>query len=71
MWEVFNITLFLTKPVLEGKRTYLTKKTFHSFLNHRPIITQNRKNSVFFEIYGEFKVAEKAMPFAIMHFETE
>ena len=38
-WEVFNITLLLTKPMLDGKRTYLTKKTFHAYLNHRPIIT--------------------------------
>jgi hypothetical protein len=70
-WESFDVTVILTKPILDGKKTYLTKRTCHSFLNMRPVDIQARIKSVFFELYGEFKVAEKSMPFVLMHMETE
>ena len=69
-WEEFKVTLIVVKPVLGGKKTYLTKRTCHCFLNGRPAEIQSRIKSVFFEIYSEFKVASKAMPFVIMHLET-
>jgi hypothetical protein len=69
-WETFKITIIMTKAVLNGKKTYLTKRTCHSFINDRPCELQTRIKTVFFELYGEFKVAQKAMPFVILHFET-
>lgn len=39
-------------------------------MNARPVEIQTRIKSVFFELYSEYKVAEKSMPFVIMHFET-
>jgi len=70
-WETFRVTVILTKAVLDGKKTYLTKRTCHTFINGRPCDIQTRVKTVFFEIYGEFKVADKAMPFVILHFETD
>ena len=69
-WDTFKITIILTKAVLHGKKTYLTKRTCHAFINERPCDIQTRIKTVFFELYGEFKVAQKAMPFVIIHFET-
>ena len=65
------MTLVLTKPQLNGRKTYLTKRTCHSFMNARPVEIQTRIKSVFFELYSEYKVGEKSMPFVIMHFETK
>ena len=36
-WENFKVLLMLTKPIIDGKKTYLTKRTCHSFLNGRPV----------------------------------
>ena len=36
-WENFNILVILTKPLLDGKKTYLTKRTCHTFCNGRPV----------------------------------
>jgi hypothetical protein len=70
-WEEFKVTAIVCKPVLDGKKTYLTKRTCHSFLNGKPVEIQSRIKSVFFEMYAEFKVASKAMPFVIFHLETK
>ena len=69
-WEAFEVTVILTKPLLDGKKSYLTKRTCHTFMNGRPAEIQARIKSVFFEVYGEFKVAMKSMPFVVMHLET-
>ena len=61
----------MTRPILDGRKTYLTKRTCHSFLNGRPVDIQARIKTIFFDIYGEFKVGEKAMPFVLVHLETD
>lgn len=70
-WNDFKITLFFVKPYLDGRKTYLTKRLCHTFLNYRPVIIQNRIISVFFELYGEYRVGLKSMPFVMLHMETD
>lgn len=69
-WEAYKIQMILTKPVIGGRKTYLTKRTCHAFTNDRPCELQTKIKSVFFEIYQEFKVAQRSMPFVIIHFIT-
>ena len=36
-YENFEITIILTKPILDGRKTFLTKRTCHAYLNFRPV----------------------------------
>ena len=70
-WEGYRITMVLTKPRFHGKKTFLTKRTCHIYLNHRPIDVQTKIKTVFFETYQEYKVGKKSMPFSMLHFQTD
>lgn len=49
----------------------LTRKTLHHFLNHKPVDLPMPFKTMFYELYGDFKVNPRCLPFVFLHFLIE
>jgi hypothetical protein len=40
-------------------------------MNYRPVEIPTEIKAVFYDVYGTFRVKDKSLPFAIVHFQTD
>ncbi|CDW73097.1 dna mismatch repair protein [Stylonychia lemnae] len=62
-----KIKTYLTRPGYSKKGEL---KQFHLFLNERPVEGTKRLKGVFQQLYKDFMIPEKTIPFVFVHIET-
>eukprot|EP00347_Sterkiella_histriomuscorum_P000587 403375275 len=67
----FKIIVYLVRPYTNGIQRPLTKKTMHYFFNHKPAEIPAQYKTVFYDLYHEFKVNPRSLPFVFLHFICE
>ena len=60
--------IYLVKPYKDGIQVNLTKKNVHHFFNHKPADIPNSLKTMYYEIYNDFKVNPRSLPFVFLHF---
>ena len=67
--NTIKITTMLTWPH-QGKRTILVYKYLHVFLNGKPCESTKRFKAIFYQLYLDFMIDQKTIPFVLVHIES-
>ncbi|CDW74833.1 mismatch repair endonuclease pms2-like [Stylonychia lemnae] len=68
--NTIKIHTILTKPK-QGKQTILVYKYLHVFLNGRPSECTKRFKAIFYQLYLDFMIDPKTIPFVLIHIEIQ
>lgn len=60
----------LTKPA-RGKRSILSYRYLHTFLNNRPVEPPKTFKSIFYQLYLDFEINNKTIPIVVIHIESQ
>ena len=71
-YKSFTAQVFLTKPQTEAvdRKTYLTRRNFHSTMNKKPCELPVSFKTQFYESYGLWLVASTSIPVVIINMNT-
>ena len=64
-----KIQTFLTRPG-NGGHKILISKCLHVYVNNRPVESTKRLKAIFQQLYRDFMIPDKTIPFVLMHIET-
>ncbi|CDW77650.1 dna mismatch repair protein [Stylonychia lemnae] len=67
----FKIIAYLVRPYSNGELVNLTKKNIHYFFNHKPAEIPTHFKTAFYNLYQDFKVNPRSLPFVFLHFVCE
>ena len=54
-----------------NKTKFLSRRNIHSYVNGKPAEMPSNWKVIFYEIYKEYTVTDTAVPFVLVHMETD
>lgn len=68
-----KFSVYLVRPEARraNKSKFLSKRNIHSYVNGKPVEIPSNWKVVFYEIYKEYTVTDTAVPFVLLHMETD
>lgn len=69
----FKISCYLVRPEFPAHNTskFLSKRNIHTYLNWFPVEVAPYWKTPFYDLYKDFSVNEEAVPFVLIHIQTD